>query len=96
MNIVKKLLVNSPNDFYNLIRDKNHIVEQSSDLVKFRDLMYLSIYGCDCDKGENLKKALIIYRNLHTLDSHIIEEIKKYTSSDKMIFNTSGVFLFEI
>ena len=96
MNIVKKLLINSPNDFYNLIRDKNHIIEQSNELIRFRDLMYLVVYGCTCDRDENLKKALIIYRNLHTLDTHIVDELKVATGSDKILFNTSGVFLFEI
>lgn len=96
MIVSKILLINSPIDFYNFIRDKNHINDLSKDLIKFRDTMNIYINGCNCDKEDYLKKVYKIYQNLYSLDTHVISELKKYGDCQKIIFNSDGVFLFEL
>jgi hypothetical protein len=96
MIVSKSLLINSPVDFYNFIRDKNHINDLSPDLIKFRDSMNIYINGCNCDKQEHFKKVYKIYQNLFSLDPHVVSELKKYGDCQKIIFNSNGVFLFEL
>lgn len=96
MKISKTLLINSPLEFHLFLKDKNHIIDMSPQLSKFWDNMNLYINGCSCDKNENFKKSYDSYQNLTSLDSHISEELKKYADCQKIVFNSNGVFLFEI
>jgi len=96
MKISRTLLINSPLEFYNFIRDKNHIVDISPILSLFRDNMNLYIHGCSCDKDVNYKKMNQSFQNLTLLDKDITNELKKYGDCQKIVFNSNGVFLFEI
>lgn len=90
------IVINNAQDFYNLIKDKSHIIEQSSDLVKFRDFMYLYINGCNCSRDDQFNKCLKIYKKLNKIDNQVIQDLKLSIPCDKIIFNLSGTYIFDI
>lgn len=86
------IIINSPLDFYNLIKNRESIIQTSPDLVKFRDYMYLYITGCQCDSDLNFKKATHLYKSLNKTNLSRLKSILQC----KMIFNLSGIYLFEV
>lgn len=89
-------IINSPLEFYHILNDKNNIVETSKVLIQFRDFMQLYINGCQCDREVYLSKAINLYKKFYDIDHTTISELKQSLLSDKIVFNLSGVYIFEI
>lgn len=89
-------IINSPLDLYHILNDKNHIVETSKILIQFRDYMQLYINGCQCDRSLFLNKATNLYKKIYELDSSTLNEIKSSLNCEKIIFNLSGSYIFDI
>lgn len=90
------IIINNPIEFYRLIQDKNYIVQNSKLLIQFRDFIELYINGCQCDRDINIKKATNIYKRLSEIDSDIKSDIKLSLLAERLIFNISGVYIFEL
>jgi len=94
--INKSLLINTPLEFYNVIKDKPYIVNSDKLLTQFRDYMSLYINGCNCSKEETYRSALNLYKILNSLDTTVSTQLKESVDCGRIIFNLSGVFIFEI
>jgi hypothetical protein len=94
--ISKSLLINTPLEFYNVIKDKPYIVNSDKLLTQFRDYMSLYINGCNCSRTETYNNALNLYKKLGTLDSNISNQLKESIDCGRIVFTLSGAFIFEI
>jgi len=94
--ITKSLLINTPLEFYNVIKDKPFIVNGDKLLTQFRDYMSLYINGCNCSRAETYNNALNLYKKLGSIDVDISKQLKESLDCGRIIFNLSGVFIFEI
>jgi|APCry1669189567_1035234.scaffolds.fasta_scaffold117247_1 hypothetical protein len=90
------MIINTPQELFNLLVTRPFIVNQSNDLIRFRDSMSLYIDGCNCNKEDHLLRALKVYKNLNTLDTLLISELKETIPCDKIQFFLSETFIFEI
>lgn len=89
------IIVNSPLEFYHIIKNKNFI-EKPRLLIQFRDFMQLYINGCQCDRDTYLSKATNLYKKIYEIGPDVISELKLSLNTDRIIFNLSGVYIFEI
>ncbi len=90
------IIINSPQEFYLLLKGKQHIFDMSKDLIRFNDFMSLYDKGCNCNREDYLKRALDIYKKLNRIDVFVINEIKSLIPCQKIIFNLSGTYIFEV
>lgn len=97
MNVIlKNLLIESPQDFFKLLKDRKFIVEQSIDLIRFCDFMDLYYNGCNCNRDDYYNKVLKIYKTLNKVNTQVINDLKNSIPCDKIIFMLSNTFIFEI
>ena len=94
--VIKSLLINTPLEFYNVIKDKPHIINSDKTLSQFRDYMSLYINGCNCSKEETYRIVLNLYKTFGSLDPMISTQLKESIDCGRIIFNLSGVYIFEI
>jgi len=90
------MIVNTPQELFNLLIARPFIVNQSNDLIRFRDSMSLYINGCNCNKEDHLLRSLKVYKKLNTLDPLLLSEFKGSIPCDKIQFYLSGTFIFEV
>lgn len=94
--IYRNLLINTPLEFYNVIKDRPFIVNSDRTLSQFRDFISLYLNGCNCSRQETYNNALNIYKKLNRLEPITVSQIKESVQCDKIIFTLSGAFIFEI
>ena len=90
------MIINTPQELFNILITRPFIVNQSNDLIRFRDSMSLYIDGCDCNKEDHLLRALKVYKKLNTLSTLIVNELKSSIPCDEIQFYLSGTFIFKI
>ena len=90
------MIISTPQDLYSLLIIRPYIVNQSNELIRFRDSMTLYIDGCNCNKEDHLLRALKVYKKFNTLNSLTINELKGAIPCDKLQFYLSGTFIFEV
>lgn len=78
------------NQFYRHISKISGIVMHSKHLTNFRDVMFLYINGCECDRKRNLKTATQLYLNMSQVDRKTIDMFLDNSNSDEVIFRQSG------
>jgi len=90
MEIVKKIVVNSPQDFYQIIGGINY---PDSKITQFVGIMHLYLHGCPCDAERHWDNLLEVYRSLDQAD---LSHIKLTQNCDIVQFFENGNLLFEV
>jgi len=93
--ISRKLVIKNPQQFYKFLKDKSHIIQNNKQLIKFRDLMYIHITGCNCNDARYLKQATTVYRNFN-FDEETTKALKESVGCDNIIFQIAGVKIYQI
>ncbi len=88
MEIVKKLVINTPHDFFNIIKDRKYSIDK---ITHFLGVMYLYTNGCPCDAEEHWNDLMEIYRSLDESDLSLIKndvgcDIIQFLEDDKILF----------
>lgn len=94
-SIQKKLVIKGPRQFYKFLKDKQNIVNENKQLVKFRDAMFIHITGCNCSDNRYYKQAEKIYRDLN-LDDQTSESLKNSADCSKIELQIAGVKIYQI
>lgn len=89
MDIVKKLIINSPHDLFNILRDKIYPIDK---VTHFRGIMFLYTNGCPCDAQKHWDRLLEVYRTFGESDLTLI---KKDNDCSIIQFFEDGNLLFE-
>ena len=87
--ISKNLIINSPQELYQILKREN----LTSTLQSFSDNMEIFIDGCTCDTLENWENAVLEYSRL---DQKNLTSIKNKIKCSKLVFYLDSVKLFEI
>jgi len=94
--ISKKLVISSPDELFNYIKDKNSFLEKYIEFKIFRDLYFLYKYGCPCDSEENERESSDIYKRLNEINIEAFVDMKKDIGCSNIIFKLNNEILFEI
>jgi hypothetical protein len=71
--ISRKLIINSPQEFYKIIKE-NNLTKQN--IIPFLDRVDLFLNGCPCEAELHWEQTLQEYRKLSQIDlSHVKESI---------------------
>lgn len=85
VKISRNLVVNSPKEFYLLIKHNSF----DYDFFRpFTDKMELYLEGCSCKAKENWESAIVEYKNLKNLD---LTEVKSILQCSTIVFNLEGL-----
>ncbi len=90
MDIVKKLVINSPQDLFNLLRNKTYQIDK---VTHFKGIMFLFTNGCPCDAEKHWESLLGVYRSFGESD---LSPIKKDNDCTLIQFFEDGQLLFEV
>lgn len=85
-----QLIVSSINQIYKILKERPNIVMLSRHLTNFRDVMFLYINGCPCDKKKNLKRANQLYTDMSKVDISVVKKLLTSLNVKKMILRQSG------
>jgi hypothetical protein len=94
--ISKKLIISSPDEFYNYISKKENLLQKYIEFRIFRDHMFLSKNGCPCNFEENEKDSINIYSKFNEMNSEAFTEVKEDIGCTNIIFKLNDEILFEL
>lgn len=86
MKITKNLIVKSIDDFHKLIDKQYTLLESSTTLMEFTDVMFDYYHGCQCLEDEYANNAKNLLSDI-SQDEQVLNLIKNYFECDKVIFN---------
>jgi hypothetical protein len=82
-----QVIIESRENFFDIIKNMTDLVDQDFSLISFRDSMNRVITGCSCKKKENLAAADEVYLNLNKKISYnAVNLLKERLNADKLIF----------
>lgn len=99
--ITRNLKIESFVNLYQILKNKENIIQQSDTLIKFRDHMVLYLQGCLCESDVNYQKSIDLYRKLNILvEPNVWVELKNKIGCDKIFFyektGSENKFLFSL
>jgi len=87
MQISRILKIDSITNLYQILLNKENIVQQSITLSKFKNHMESYLTGCLCESDINYQISIELYRNLNlTIEPYIWEELKSKISCQNIVF----------
>ena len=95
-SVTRKCLMESPQDFYRFIKDKDKLLEKYIEFKIFRDHLFLSKHGCPCDTEENENVSVEIYKKFNVMDKQAFVEVNEILNSTHIIFKLNSEILFEL
>ena len=94
--VSRKLVMESPNEFYNYISKKEDFLQKYTEFKVFRDLFFLSKNGCPCNAEENEKEATETYKKFNQMNQEAFIEVKNDIGCTNIIFKLNDEILFEL
>ncbi len=94
--VSKKLVISSPDEFFQYITNKSELLQKYTEFKVFRDLYFLAKNGCPCNAEENEEEAIDIYKRFDELNQEAFIEIKKDIGCTNIIFKLNDKILFEL
>ena len=88
--ISRVLKINSPQEFYNILKKSNN---QNPQLIPFMDRIELFLYGCPCEGETNWNQSVSEYKKLSNLD---LSYLKDVIGCQSINFYLDGTMLFEV
>lgn len=101
MQISRILKIESITNLYQILLNKENIIQQSKSLSNFRDHMESYLTGCLCESDINYQKSIDIYRGLNiSVEPLVWVELKNKINCKSIVFyEKNGVdckLLFEV
>jgi hypothetical protein len=94
--VSKKLIISSPDEFYNYISKKASILEKYTEFGIFKDYLFLAKYGCPCNSEENEDEATHIYKRFNEMNQQAFIDVKIDIGCTNIIFILNDEVLFEL
>ncbi len=94
--ISRKLVMESPDEFYNYISKKEDFLQKYTEFKVFRDLSFLSKNGCPCNYEENEIEATETYKKFNLMNQEAFIEVKNDIGCTNIIFKLNDEILFEL
>ena len=94
--VSKKLVIESPDEFYNYISKKEHFLQKYTEFKVFRDLFFLYKNGCPCNAEENEKEAIDVYKMFNQMNQESFIDVKTDIGCTNIIFKLNDEVLFEL
>jgi hypothetical protein len=101
MQVTRILKIDSITNLYQILLNKENIVQQSETLIRFKNHMESYLTGCLCESDVNYQISIDIYRSLNlSVDLYVWEELKNKISCQSIVFyektGDNCKFLFEV
>jgi len=90
IEIKRSLVINSPQEFYKIIKDSNLNIKY---LIPFMDRIELFLYGCPCEAETNWDQTISEYRKISKLN---LDELKNKIGCSTIKFYLDSIVLFDI
>lgn len=90
--INRGIKINSPGELYKILKKYSYLCKD--DLKKFKDIYYLVLHGCGCDKEKNTQLSNQLYLNLQNVSDSLIVEFKTILQVNFVQFNFNGKEVF--
>lgn len=85
-----QLIITNINQFYKILKDRPNIVMLSRHLTNFRDVVFLYMNGCPCDKKKNLKRANQLYTDMSKVEISVVKKLLTSLNVRNVILRQSG------
>lgn len=86
MQVVKKLVISSPDELFRLVGNQFTLLEKSQILMSFCDNLMDYYHGCRCLESFYLEKVMTDIREI-SQNSDTISILKEYFKCDQIIFD---------
>lgn len=101
IEVSRSLKIESIIELYQILINKENIIQQSDTLIQFRDYMILYLSGCLCESDINYQKSIDLYHTLNIrVEPRVWEELKSKIQCSKILFfdknGFDNKFLFEV
>ena len=90
--VSKKLVISSPDEFYNYISKKEDFLQKYIEFRIFRDLFFLYKNGCPCNEKESTET----YKKFNQMNQESFVEVKNDIGCTNIIFKLNDEILFEL
>jgi len=93
-----QIIVESKDNFFQILENMEGIADKDFNLIDFKDTMHRAIHGCSCKRKENLAKANEIYDNLNKkISAEALSFLKEKLNAEKIhFFKDKNILLFSL